>query len=313
MIIELAAHGARCQLYRYGAHLVSWVPAGAAHNMLWVSPLSDHLTNTGESLPDRFVPTRPIRGGVPIAWPQFADVGSLPQHGFARQSEWQLEHVAGGRALLSLEDSPASQAIWPHRFRLEYEVALTGPDTIQLELRVSNPAESGDLSFTGCLHSYIAVDATGTTVQGLAGKSYVDKCDQMKLKSSDRIKSSVKEMADQSGAEAGKPGFVDRVYEAADQVMLETASGRVLVSQQGWPNTTVYNPWRGDKLGGAAAGLDFSEDGYQQMLCIEPTIGRADQPVVVPPGGSWSGSQTIQVLDLNIELKDSRACCLSIC
>jgi hypothetical protein len=27
----------------------------------------------------------------------------------------------------------------------------------------------------------------------------------------------------------------------------------------GWPDTTVYNPWLGDKLGGAAAGLDFDE------------------------------------------------------
>ena len=78
------------------------------------------------------------------------------------------------------------------------------------------------------------------------------------------------------------------------------------------PPRRRYNPWQGDKLGGAAAGLDFDEDGYQHMLCVvrcathptmaadvadsaataqEPTISSA--PVTLAPGASWAGSQTV--------------------
>ena len=57
---------------------------------------------------------------------------------------------------------------------------------------------------------------------------------------------------------------------------------------------TVYNPWTGDKLGGVAAGLDFDEDGYQKLLCIEPTIGDPEAPVVLKPGEMWTGAQAIE-------------------
>ena len=60
-----------------------------------------------------------------------------------------------------------------------------------------------------------------------------------------------------------------------------------------WPDTTLYNPWQGDKLGGAAAGLDFDEDGYQNMFCIEPTIGQEAKGVTVEPGAKFVGTQTI--------------------
>ena len=39
-----------------------------------------------------------------------------------------------------------------------------------------------------------------------------------------------------------------------------------------WPDTTLYNPWQGDKLGGAAAGLDFDEDGPYASCCLLPDL-----------------------------------------
>jgi len=75
--------GAAVELTRFGAHIVSWTAAapGRPHppiERLWMSSLS------------ALDGTAPIRGGIPIAWPQFADVGPLPLHGFARELQWAL-------------------------------------------------------------------------------------------------------------------------------------------------------------------------------------------------------------------------------
>ena len=58
----------------YGATVTSWRTAG--RERLWMSSLS-RLDESG-----------PIRGGVPVAFPQFADQGPLPLHGFARTLRW---------------------------------------------------------------------------------------------------------------------------------------------------------------------------------------------------------------------------------
>src|SRR5690349_3045588 len=71
-----------------GAHLVSWVPAQGGER-LFVSERSP------------FEPGRAIRGGVPVCFPQFADRGPLPQHGFARVLPWKFagaEETHGGTA-----------------------------------------------------------------------------------------------------------------------------------------------------------------------------------------------------------------------
>ena len=47
--------------------------------------------------------------------------------------------------------------------------------------------------------------------------------------------------------------------------------------------------------GGAAAGLDFDEDGYQYMFCIEPTIGQGAKPIKLAPGEQFVGTQAISM------------------
>ena len=60
--IELAAaDGPRAEIYLHGAHVTSWFPAGATDDRLFVSTKAI------------FADDAPIRGGVPICFPQFAD------------------------------------------------------------------------------------------------------------------------------------------------------------------------------------------------------------------------------------------------
>jgi glucose-6-phosphate 1-epimerase len=61
-----------------------------------------------------------IRGGILVCFPQFADEGPLLKHGFARISVWKLlraEQLADlAQAVLQLENSAITRAIWPHAF-----------------------------------------------------------------------------------------------------------------------------------------------------------------------------------------------------
>ena len=121
--------GAKVEVYLFGAHVFSWQAGGAER--LWMSGLS------------KMDGSAPLRGGVPLAFPQFADMGEvrggrgdlggggsgmnppplppqLPLHGFARTSLWtvtDVDHDDDSTSLtLSLSDSPETRAVWDHPF-----------------------------------------------------------------------------------------------------------------------------------------------------------------------------------------------------
>ena len=170
-----------------------------------------------------------------------------------------------GTAVLELTENEATLALWPHRFRLEYtSQLLDGGKGIQNTLRVENTG-AVEFSFTACLHTYLALDSAQVVVEGLAGQQYIDKCDGMKVKVQHEGEWKVGDEASRSGEEAGKPGYVDRVYCPTEEVCIHSTDpakpewSRTCLQSPEWPNVTVYNPWQGDKLGGKAAGLDFDE------------------------------------------------------
>ena len=103
--------GAVLELTTFGAHVTSFTTS-AGQALLF---LSSKAALDG---------SKPIRGGIPIAFPQFAAQGPLPMHGFARTSIWTLDSVGDGTAQLSLRDSDATRALWPHAFRLVYNIAF---------------------------------------------------------------------------------------------------------------------------------------------------------------------------------------------
>ena len=76
--------GAVALVSLFGGHVLSWTPAGG-NERLYLSPkaLFDGKT--------------PIRGGVPVCFPQFADQGPLPKHGFARKRLWTLASQRAGK------------------------------------------------------------------------------------------------------------------------------------------------------------------------------------------------------------------------
>lgn len=237
----------------------------------------------------------PIRGGIPIAFPQFADEGPMKLHGFARESLWKIVgQTDNDSCLLELTQSESTKELWPFDFRLQYQVKLL-PRGLQMQLSVKN-TDQKDFSFTGCFHTYFRFEKTSSIeLHGLDGTPYVDKADSRKEKVQDGTINAEKE-ANRSAQEAGvEHGFVDRIYLNSGNEYKFVEGTKTLYTIEhspNWTDTTIYNPWLGDKQGDK--GPDFDDDGYQFTICCEPTLS-ARNAVTVKPGDTWEASQTIRV------------------
>lgn len=73
------------------------------------------------------------RGGIPVCFPQFSDFGPLSQHGFARNSPFEVQSRTADTVTLVLRSSEATLKLWPHAFELLVTVRVpsTSP-TIEL-------------------------------------------------------------------------------------------------------------------------------------------------------------------------------------
>jgi glucose-6-phosphate 1-epimerase len=248
-----------------GAHLVSWTPA-AGKECLYVSERSP------------FQAGLPIRGGIPVVFPQFADRGPLPQHGFARTQPWSLvgesEGEEGARVSFALESSPRTVALWPHAFRVELVATIGGP-RLDVELRVANKGES-DFAFAAALHTYLRMsEAAGARLEGLRGTRYVNRGE------------SAVEVETRDAVTAAAP--IDRVYLGSPGVTRLEEAGRILrIEQRGFVDTVVWNP-------GAERTVrmpDMPAEGFRHMLCVEAAMF---EPIRWAPGDAWSGGQSIVV------------------
>jgi len=47
------------------------------------------------------------------------------------------------------------------------------------------------------------------------------------------------------------------------------------VTHRGFPDTTLYNPFTGDKQGPKFP--DFDDEGCTKIICLEPTIGETNR------------------------------------
>jgi glucose-6-phosphate 1-epimerase len=152
-IVLTAADGARAEVYRHGAHVTSWIPAGGSEQLF----LSERSSFDAGSA---------IRGGIPVIFPQFASRGPLPKHGFARTREWSLVERDEAAARFQLVSNAETMAIWPHPFVADLSVRVGG-NSLEVELAVRNTG-ADPLSFAAALHTYLAVnDVAQTRVFGL--------------------------------------------------------------------------------------------------------------------------------------------------
>jgi glucose-6-phosphate 1-epimerase len=264
-----AADGASFSFTPYGAHVTSWIPADGDEQLF--------LSKDAE-----FKEGAAIRGGVPVIFPQFHSLGSLPRHGFARTTEWDVLE-SGQRpdgtayATLQLTENIARLAIWPFVFTAQLHISAVA-NKFKIALHVVNTGDT-KFTFTNALHTYFAVkDALKAEVHGLHGVVYGD-------------------------AGLGKIGVVDhdtvlhitgeldRVYENAPSVLeLVQPHQRTTITSSGFTDAVIWNPgkYHADKM------KDMEADGEKRMLCIE--AGAIATPVSLQAGAQWLGSQMMEVV-----------------
>lgn len=263
--VELAApDGARAMVLLHGGQLVSWTPAGAPER-LYLSPRAS------------FGPGVSVRGGVPIVFPQFAQFGPLPRHGFARTREWTLAGQDAGSddalAVLRLADDEATRALWPHAFVAELTLRVGGA-RLDVELAVENTGDD-PLQFTAALHSYLRVaDLGATRLQGLERLRYRDQ-----VRGTEQVE----------GRDGLRfDGEVDRIYfDAARALHLHDGARSLRILAEGFGDVVVWNPGPGK----AASLTDLPPDAFRHFACVEAAaIGN---PIRLEPGDQWSGRQSL--------------------
>jgi glucose-6-phosphate 1-epimerase len=263
--LRLSVGGSTAVVSKLGGQVLSWTTRDGRERLF----LSERA---------KFDGSVPIRGGIPVCFPQFAGLGSLPKHGFVRTRLWEVgsQSAADGYAMVTLQtaDDEVTRALWPHAFRAEVTVVLER-DRLDVELGIDNLG-SEPLSFTGALHTYLrVVEVEDVSLAGLYGFQYRDTAD------GDRIR---KETSPELIVEAE----VDRVYHDVNRPLLLQAGNLSLgIHQEGFPDVVVWNPW----VDACARFPDMPPTGFRHMLCVEAAAAR--QPVTVAPGQNWSGRQSL--------------------
>ncbi|CAG9465757.1 unnamed protein product [Pedinophyceae sp. YPF-701] len=265
--------GWMAKVYFYGAHVTSWQsPEG--HEQLYLSPQA------------KLDGSKAIRGGIPICFPQFSDMGPCKtSHGFARTSFFK--HVDDGvqapegaaRAALELAPSTveaAGQGFQGH-FRLRV-IVLLDKGTLSVRLNVHNLGTQA-MTFGACLHTYLTSGPIGAAaVSGLEGGEYMDNLN-------------ARAVAKQSG-EIKFDREVDRIFLGAAKAVVLRRGGLPDVSvAHDLPDLVVWNPWvqKTKSMG------DLPDDAYNHFVCVEPAIAGSGS-VTIPGRGDWEGGQLISLL-----------------
>jgi glucose-6-phosphate 1-epimerase len=264
-----ASDGAVVELYTHGAHVTSWKPA-SGEERLYLSERS------------AFTPDAAIRGGVPIIFPQFAGMGPLPKHGFARVSEWELVRAGRtskgkGEAQLRLTANAHTREIWDHAFTVDFVVGLEAM-SLTLALSVLNDDTSA-LQFTAALHTYLLVnDVRETSVFGLRGAAFRDSA-------AGGVERRQEEESLQTRDE------LDRIYlGVAAPLEVRDSVRKTRVAMTGLSDIVVWNP--GPTRGAALP--DLAPGGWLRMLCVE--AAQIGTPVHLEPGERWTGQQVLTAL-----------------
>lgn len=260
-----APDGARAEIYLHGAHITSWIPAGGAERLFM-------------SRASQFKSSLPIRGGVPVVFPQFGMTGPLAQHGFARLMPWEFVGAevagAGASATFRLRDTEESRRLWANAFQAELIVAIGG-NQLAVTLAITNTG-SEPFTFTAGLHTYLAVaDLATTSVDGLTGLRYRDAA--AGWTENQQVASCV-----------DFTGEVNRIYfDVPAETRLVEPGQITRIQTTGFRDAVVWNP-SADKC---ATLSDLKPDDYQRFVCVEAvTVGT---PVNLMPDESWQGAQQL--------------------
>jgi glucose-6-phosphate 1-epimerase len=219
---------AKATIYLQGAHLTEWQPTGF-EPVIFTSEKSD------------FAVGKPIRGGVPVIFPWFANDSKKdrvdghpgPAHGFARIQDWSLDEVHHGRhetsLILTQGPTAMSKSMGFTSFGLKMEFHIGS--SLRMAMTVTNTG-SEPLMFEDGFHTYYAVsDVKQVSVSGLEKVSYIDKVDDFKVKPA-------------AGVPITFTQRTDRIYnDTSTPLMISDPGGKrkIRVEKKGSNSTVTWN------------------------------------------------------------------------
>lgn len=226
-------------------------------------------------------PLSPVRGGVPVMFPQFNEFGPLPKHGLVRTATWQEAASQSGTpsaegVSYQLTLGQSLDPRWPHAARLTLNVqAVRG--ALEIKLSVLNIGESA-FDWTGGLHPYFSVaDSLTATLSGLEGCGLRDRYDVLAV-------------TERAVPLSWTGEAFERLYAAAPPLTLAAGSHRLTLSCSGFDQWMVWNPGR--ELAQSIA--DLAPDDWRRFVCVEPVV--VSRPSRLSPGEQFSGRLSIEFL-----------------
>ena len=228
----------RGELYLHGAQITKFQPSGF-DDILFLSSNSFFESN------------RAIRGGIPLVFPWFgpnSENETLPMHGYARITQWQMKRADYHPSKLVLE---LGAYIAP--FELQLFIAFS--EHLTISLRVNNPT-SEMRHFEEAFHSYFTVgDISKISIRGLEYDSYIDQVDHFRIYE-------------------GESGPI-KINSETDRIYLNTAGTteiddpvlrrRIFIDKHHSKSTVVWNPW----IDKTERMPDLGDDEWLHMVCIE--------------------------------------------
>jgi D-hexose-6-phosphate mutarotase len=230
-------------------------------------------------------------------FPQFGQpLQEMPQHGFARTSHWSFESskldLTAASVTFSLSNTPATLALWPHEFKLEYTVTLSD-EQLNCTLKVNNVGDSFFTAHT-LLHTYLKVPAIeAVRVTGFKDRSFVDKVDNSQVGLDTREVASVEREVDRvmtGSALCPIPPITMDCIHTNKRVTLSVLAAITTSNGVHTPSphdVVFWNPW----IEKAKALADLGDLDYLNFLCLEP--GTTSTWVTVEPKNILSLSQTL--------------------
>ncbi|KAL4110145.1 hypothetical protein PRIC1_001838 [Phytophthora ramorum] len=289
-------YGSSAEVFLFGAHVKSFRAA--------MDPNLDVLFMSNDSYLDG---VNPIRGGIPVVFPNFGGAPGFPNHGFARITNWTLAGVEEAAdknspsvATFTMAASNSTRKMWPVEFELEYEVKLYA-NQLETALHVHNTFTE-QIEFHTLLHNYLWVDDSqneGVVVSGLKGVDYFDqvaKVNKTETREFISFNGSVQtgntylNAPDQVVATIKGVQFMDRTVTVQKAGFITGDAGQNQVETQ--TDAVVWNPGaeRAKKL------EDFGDEEYINMVAIEP--GRVSVKQPLPAGQTFTLQQNITVTTL---------------
>ncbi|WMJ07691.1 D-hexose-6-phosphate mutarotase [Nitrosomonas sp. sh817] len=263
-MIQVKTAKAKALISIHAGQVLSYQPASEAEDVLFLSAKAYYQDG------------KAIKGGAPICWPWFGadpEGKGRPGHGFVRNRGWNVvvtEALANGdiKVTVGLDDTPETQAIWPHAFSLRQEIVVG--DSLSLSLITRNTGKEA-FTITQAFHTYFKVgDIAQAKVLGLNGCDYLDKAGGGNTQ------------RHQTG-DVTIDAEVDRIYlNVGNNLTIDDAAlnRRIQITSQGSKTAVVWNPW--EKIAKDMA--DLEDHDYQRLLCVE-TTNAADDVREVAPGG----------------------------